>query len=104
MNSAVITKEGTYYARKVSQTEARETFQKLKGNGWQSYIGYQETASYVSKVLGIEVPVSRAETTINNGDIMIVCKLKYRISNPSEKGKFSPSEEDFEWLIIEYQA
>jgi len=34
------------------------------------------------------------------GDEALIVKLKYRLQNPSQKGKFTPSDEDYEFGIL----
>lgn len=101
MNSAMMPVEGVYKLRKITVDEARMVV--AKAAKIESYIGYPDTANYMSHVLGIEVPISRAETTLEDGDIMLICRLRYRVQNPQEKGKFVPKDDDFEWFVAEYQ-
>lgn len=103
LNSAVITAPGTYRARKITPNEAKEII-KTNGGSYESYIGYQETAEYMSRVLGVEVAVNRAQYTPKPGDIMIVCRLKNRVATPSLKGTLMPGDEDFEWLMVVYEG
>lgn len=102
MNSAVITKSGTYVAREITPDEAREMVRKSQELGEIiSYVGYEQTAEYMSKTLGIDVPLNRGQVDLQKGDIMIVCKLKYRVANPATKGA-PVNEEDFEWMEVMY--
>ncbi|MEM4668906.1 MAG: DUF1874 domain-containing protein [Thermofilum sp.] len=101
LNSAVITAPGTYRARKITPHEVKEI---INGSSYESYIGYQETAEYMSRVLGVEVAVNRAQYTPKPGDIMIVCRLKNRVANPALKGTLMPGDEDFEWLMVVYEG
>lgn len=103
MNSAMMPVPGTYRARKATVEEVRELLQKHNFT-FRSYVGYPDTAAYMTRTLGVEVPVCRDQTTLEAGDIMVVCKLKYRLQNPSSKGTFVPSEEDYEWWIVEYEG
>jgi len=103
MNSAMMPVPGTYTARKISPEEAREIVKRY-GEKVESFVGYPETARYMSIVLGVDVPVNRAETTLESGDEIIVCKLKYRLKNPAEKGNFVPSDDDYEWWHVMYRA
>lgn len=101
MNSAMMPTIGTYHARKVTAEEAAAI---LKQNNYvfKSYVGYPDTAAYMTRVLGVEVPVSREQTELVAGDIMLVCKLKYRVQNPTQKGSLVPTSDDYEWWIVEY--
>lgn len=101
MNSAVITKSGTYVAREITPDEARDIVRKSQGLEIISYVGYEQTAEYMSKTLGIDVPLNRGQVDLQKGDIMLVCKLKYRVANPATKGA-PVSEDDFEWMEVMY--
>ena len=99
MNSAMMPAEGVYKLKKITPEEAKEVASKATV---ESYVGYPDTAKYMSEKLGIEVPVNRSEAILEDGDVMIICKLKYRVQNPQEKGKFTPNDDDFEWYICYY--
>ncbi len=103
MNSAVITKSGTYVAREITPDEARDIVRKSQELGREiiSYVGYEQTAEYMSKTLGIDVPLNRGQVDLQKVDIMLVCKLKYRVANPATKGA-PVSEDDFEWMEVMY--
>ena len=101
MNSTMCPAEGTYVVEKITPEIAKQLVQKA--DKVESYIGYPQTAEYMSRVLGIAVPVNRGETVLHNGDTVIVCKLKYRVANPATKGE-GVNEEDFEWWKMTYKA
>ena len=107
MNSAMMPQPGSYTARAVSFDEWREVVLAAMASGprgvaWESYIGYSDNVRILAD-LGIPgVPVNRAEATLRPGDVMAVMRLKYRITDPSQKGRFTPKPEDFEWLLVEY--
>lgn len=103
LNSAMMPQEGIYKAQKITPEQARRVFEHFSKSGWVSYVGYPQTAEYMSKVLGVEVPVNRAQATLDNDDIILVCKLKYRLSNPADKGAEVP-ENAFEWWVVEYHS
>ena len=102
MNSAMMPVPGVYRIQKISPEQAREIVKKHH-NIFESYVGYQDTAAYMSQVLGVDVPVNRAETVLADEDEILVCKLKYRVAKPSDKGKFTPSDEDYEWFWVKYR-
>lgn len=102
MNSAMMPVPGNYIARRITPDEAKKIFFEHASSGWQSYVGYAQTAQVMSSVLGVDIPVNRGETLFENGDIAIVCKLAYRVSDPANKGAEVP-EDAFEWWYIEYK-
>ena len=101
MNSAMMPAPGVYVAKKITPEQAKEIIDRHNGI-FESYIGYPDTARYMSQILGIDVPVNRGETVLADEDEILVCKLKYRVAKPSDKGKFTPSDEDYEWFWVKY--
>lgn len=104
MNSAMMPTPGlTYRLRQIDEKEARKIFHKHKRYGWKSYIGYPNTAKVASEVLGTEVLISREQTFVEPGDVMLILKLRYRVTAPGQKalGKLGTSPEEFEWLVCE---
>lgn len=100
MNSAMMPKTGSYRCMAIH----KETFADLlKNYPFESYIGYQDTADHIKSVSGVDIPLNRSQTTLEDGDCMIVCKLKYRVASPSDKGRFTPSDSDYEYFLIEYE-
>jgi hypothetical protein len=101
MNSTMMPNEGKYICKKTTPEIAKEVVSKA--DKIESFVGYPDTAKYMKRVLGIDVVLSRAQTVFEAGDIAIVCKLRYRLQNPAQKGVYTPQDEDFEWWLVEYQ-
>jgi len=101
LNSAMCPQEGTYRVSKITPEQARQIVQKAEVV--KSYIGYPQTAEYMSSVLGIQVEVNRGETRFEDGDIAVVCKLKYRVANPADKGS-TVDPDAFEWYVMFYES
>jgi len=68
----------------------------------QSYVGYAETAQHIEKISGVPIPVNRASTQLPDQALIAVCKLKYRVADPSTKGKIQPGDEDYEYFVATY--
>ena len=68
----------------------------------ESYVGYPETASYMAKILGVGVPVNREQAVLEDGDVVLVCKLAHRVQDPTTKGKFTPDQ--YEWWVVYYNT
>lgn len=88
LNSAVITAPGRYEYRLIPLDRAT---QWLKAGGWQSTIGYPETAEVLADLTGVAVPVDRRIITMAPGDEALVFRLVLppgtpRLS-PETKGK-----------------
>ncbi len=74
LNSPIIPNPGTYKLSDVSLEEA--------GNiafGAVSAIGHQATASYLSKLLGMEIPVNRMAISMQPGDLALVFRVEGRL-------------------------
>ncbi len=52
-----------------------------------SYIGYPQTAAFLTKLTGVQIVENRAPATVAPGDLMLICKLDYRVSSASTKGQ-----------------
>ena len=112
MNSAMMPCAGFgYFLRKVETSDAfHRLFAELvdAGASWASYIGYESTAAFLSSVLGVQVPVSREETKVVDGDILLICKLRYRPAQPgmkaSQAAQAALAESDFEFYLCEVHA
>ena len=103
LNSAMMPDEGLYILRRVS----REFFGELVADAHRrgelrSYIGYAETAQHIEKISGVPIPVNRASTQLPDQALIAVCKLKYRVADPSTKGKIQPGDEDYEYFVATY--
>jgi len=103
MNSAMMPAEGVYtlkelgmreFADKVSQADA---FGELK-----SYIGYPQTADMIAAMSGVPIDVCRDETSIDDGDVLLIARLAYRVADPKTKGQ--PVPEHFKFYSAEYRS
>lgn len=103
MNSAIMPKQGKYDLFKLFEAEFVQHVQEAHKQGrLTSYIGYEQTAQFIERLTGVPVKVNRDATTIQSGDIMLICKLKYRVKGPDTKG-LSVDENDFEYFICYYE-
>lgn len=107
MNSAMMpSPQFLYRPRLLSRDEFALLVRAAHERGeLESYIGYEATADHIAKVSGIAVPLSRAETRVRAGDVMLVCKLRYRLANPGEKASAAAQaairDEDYEYWLVE---
>ena len=102
LSATVMPNEGIYRLKGITEQEAREIVQNA--DEVVSYVGYDSTADYMAEVLRIPVGVNRDKVLFNDGDIAVVCKLKYRLKDPKQKGSYSPQPDDYEWFLAEYEA
>ena len=105
MNSAMMPAPGRYDFRRIGQ---REFLSVLKTAALQkvlvSYCGYPQNAELLTRMSGVEIPVSRAHAgpDMENGDILLTMTLRYR-TDGSPKGK-TVSEDDFEFGIATFSC
>lgn len=100
LNAAMMPEAGTYKLTRIS----REEFVDLVREGVESFIGYIDTAKFISDLAGVEIPVNRSLTVLDPQDEMLIIKLKYRVPNPTDKGKFTPGPDDWEFFVCSYSA
>lgn len=100
MNSAMMPQPGRYMLQKISVGLFAQILSDANGD-FESYIGYPQTAEHISCLAGVIVPVSREPTRLADGDEILVCKLAYRVADPSTKGQ--PVPEEFEYFLVRYQ-
>lgn len=104
VNAAMIPNYGRYEYYPLSRSEFREYAMKITAcHPWKSSIGYQTTAKILSEILGFNMPMNREKTSVQKGDTMLVCKLKYRVQNPHEKADNTHGQniEDYEFGRIQ---
>lgn len=107
MNSAMMPTPGlTYRLRAVSRSEfSRAVGDAVTRGQVVSAIGYEATAAHIGRVTGYVPALSRSEVSVSPGDMMLICKLKYRVSDPRMKAdpraQAAVSDDDFEYFICE---
>ncbi len=83
LNSAVITTPGNYNYSLVSIQEAKNWIEK---GGYESTIGYAETAQALSTVLGCSIRTNRKNIKMETRDEALVFRLTCRLDDPALKG------------------
>lgn len=103
MNSAMMPAEGIYVAQRISQESFASWVRRAYATGTlKSYIGYEQTARHIEAIAGVPVEVSRQPVSdLQDRDVLLVCKLKYRVADPTSKGK-PVRESDFEYFLVDY--
>ena len=97
LNSAVITGPGLYEYRLVATEEAAEW---IRRGGWVSRIGYPQTADHIERLSGVRPALSREASPMEAGDEALVVRLKYRVTDPGQKGAVPIGPEDWEYGIL----
>ena len=96
-NAAVIPSPGKYEYSEISRDQAVEW---LKRGYDKSFIGYPDTAAFIERISGTRPEISRERFDMQPGDEALIVKLKYRMQDPTQKGKFVPSDEDYEFGLL----
>lgn len=98
LNSAVITAPGVYEYRLITPEEAAAF---VRSGGWESRIGYPQTAAHIETISGVRPSLSREATVMRPGDVALVVRLRYRVTDPSRKGETLPVRpEDWEYGLL----
>ena len=96
--------DGTYESETITLSEFVSAVRVAHQNGTlESYVGYPQNIAPLEKACRVPIKVNRAETIINDGDVMLIARLTYRV-NPSEKGRVNPTINDFEFRRVYYYA
>ena len=81
LNSATLPlKEGGKYLIKARQLSIQEASEMLKREKFVSAVGHESTAKALSNVFGVEIPYSRTQIFLGDGDKLISIILKKRLA------------------------
>ena len=99
MNSAMMPTPGSYQLMALT----RDQFVGILRDSGQcdSYIGYPQTAGFVERISGVKVAISRRQTTMEDGDRVLVIRLAYRVPDANTKGA-PVNEADYEFFLVQY--
>lgn len=101
MNSPVMPNNGKYDQSSVTIEKVKFI---LKNNPFISAIGHQSTADLLSKLTDISIPVNRIAVSLKDGDIMIVFKLKTRLSEGTILNEEELAKLEYEFSYVTYKA
>ena len=109
MNSAMMPRPGVYKCLEINKEDFVRQVQAARKQGTlRNYVGYDNTIDYVNKICSFKgkdkLAVSREETFLENEDVLLVIKLKYRIKDASDKGKMKPNEDDYVFYEVKYNT
>ena len=103
LNAAVMSTEGHYTLKQISQDEFRTVLRGAAADNFRSYIGYPETARLLEKLTDVAIEVSREQATLAIGDVMLIVKLCHRVADSSTKITLEPSIDDFEFYRCDWK-
>ena len=75
LNTPILTEYGSFNFRKSSLPEVRE----LLSQGFTSAIGHEGTATLMSHLIGVQIPVNRVAIKMQPGDKAIVFRMLTRL-------------------------
>lgn len=102
MNSAMMPQAGYYAMVQATPAQIARVLLLLRGEATiESYIGYQQNADILSRIIDRPVPLSRAETRFSDDALAVVMRLRYRLNNPATKGQSVP-DNSFEFFLVCY--
>ena len=82
LNSLVVpvdfTRHSVVWVR-MRQTTVEEVKELLRTATWESAVGHESTASLLTKIIGIEVPMRRVAVNVKPGDTVVHFALKTRL-------------------------
>lgn len=105
MNSAMMPAPGVYITDEISSERFCFLLRLAHERGTlQSFIGYPATAEHIEAISGVKVAVTRAPATVKNGDVLLICRLRYRLSDTKLKSdkSFRPGPDDYQYLVSLY--
>ncbi len=100
-NSAVMPRQGVYRCREITPKEFYDIVQTTyHENSLKTYIGYTQNRDLIRKNTGLNFPLSRAETSLESGDVILAMVLKYR-TDGIKGPEIAPN--DFQFFYITFK-
>lgn len=101
MNSAVMPYPGRYEVTRTTPEEFGRLVRSAHQSGrLASTIGYQATADLIEVLSGVRVRPNREMTTLEDGDVLLICKLNYRLRDVRKKRTYiAPRSGDYDYFL-----
>jgi hypothetical protein len=103
LNSLIVpidfTRHSVVWVR-MRQTTVEEVRDLLK-NCWESAVGHEATASLLSKILGVEVPMRRVPIYAKPGDVLVHFGLRTRLPEGRVLSEEELQQLDFYFVVSE---
>ena len=101
LNAAVMPRPGRYELWPVTPQQFAKLVRKYQPI---SYIGYPACAELLSDMCECKIPLNRESTPVEDGDRLLIARLKYRVDNPALKGQVRPKIDDYEFFECVFSA
>lgn len=103
LNAAVMpAANGTYTSVGISVSDfAKRLVAAYDAGTLQTYVGYASTAKLLYDLVGFEIQESRAETLLEDGDVLLIVRVKYRLGN-KKNADVEPTLDDMEFRVVYY--
>ncbi|RKU10781.1 hypothetical protein C6503_19035 [Candidatus Poribacteria bacterium] len=104
LSAAMIpTADGTYRSSKITRElfSSYASVAKLAGD-LKTYVECPETAEILSTLCGFEIEANSDKMIIEDGDILLIAKPKYRLVDLRQKRKATSIADDFEFHSVVY--
>jgi len=99
-NSAVMTRPGTYKCLEITSDHFYDVIQTAyHENALKTYIGYTQNRDLIRRNTGLDFPLNREETHLEDGDVILAMVLNYRTDGI--KGR-EVDPEDFRFFYITF--
>ena len=96
-----MTRPGVYNCREITADYFYNVIQTAYHEGvLKTYIGYTQNRDLIQRNTGLNFPLSRAETILEDGDIILAMVLKYRTDGI--KGQ-DVDPDDFQFFYITFK-
>lgn len=102
MNTSIVPnlpwREGKILAIRLTLDEVKANLE----NGFESAVGHQGSADFLSKLLGFPVPLVRKEVKVEDGDILVCFKLKTRLPEGVVLTDEEMKKYEWEFLLLHF--
>lgn len=100
MNAAMMPLDCFYSRKEITKEEF--TTLVTSATTIESSIGYESVSKHIKDVTGVDIPVKRDITTLDEEEgVILVCRLKFR-PEAFLKGKIKAKKEDYEYLKVNF--
>lgn len=88
LNAAVMPRPGTYRLHQLTPTEyAAAVISAYAAGDVRSYIGYDAAADVIEQLTGIRPAVTRDSTPVEDGDLLLIARLRQRVQPQDQRVK-----------------